>query len=78
MYAEWKTIEFRDIVPFFLPIFMSFFASSLFEAIRLWLGIISMSSFFFFFMGLNGAHHHPEIFHDGDIVRYKFGNLVQN
>lgn len=28
-----------------------------------------MSSFHFSLVGLNAAHHHPHIFHDGDAVR---------
>ncbi|NP_001136324.1 cytochrome b5-related-like isoform X1 [Nasonia vitripennis] len=69
IYTDWKSPEFRDIVPFFLPIIMSFFAASPFEAVKTWLCIIILSSFIFKFIGLTAAHHHPEIFHDGDVCR---------
>ncbi|XP_014212315.1 cytochrome b5-related protein-like isoform X2 [Copidosoma floridanum] len=67
--VEWKKVEFRDVVPFALPVLMSFFASSPWEAVKLWLCILSLSSFIFHFIGLTAAHHHPDIFHDGDICR---------
>ncbi|XP_043487730.1 cytochrome b5-related protein isoform X1 [Polistes fuscatus] len=66
---EYKTLEFRDTVPFFLPIVMSFFAPNILIAIKTWIIIISISSILFNFIGLNAAHHHPNIFHDGDICR---------
>ncbi|KAJ8680520.1 hypothetical protein QAD02_016307 [Eretmocerus hayati] len=67
--VEWKKLEIRDLVPFLLPVTMSFFTPSIFDAIKLWLCIIMISGTVFHFVGLNAAHHHPEIFHDGDVCR---------
>lgn len=67
---EWKNLEFRDIIPFFLPIIMSTFAPSTADAIEAWLYIVVLSSFIFHAVGLAAAHHHPTIFHDGDTCRY--------
>ncbi|XP_043684041.1 cytochrome b5-related protein [Vespula pensylvanica] len=66
---EYGTVEVRDIVPFILPIAMSFVAPSIFVAFQTWIIIILISSFIFSFIGFNAAHHHPNIFHDGDIYR---------
>ncbi|XP_014614822.1 PREDICTED: cytochrome b5-related protein, partial [Polistes canadensis] len=66
---EYKTFEFRDAVPLLLPIVMSFFAPNILISIKTWLIIIFISSIVFNFIGLNAAHHHPNIFHDGDICR---------
>ncbi|XP_058803278.1 cytochrome b5-related protein-like [Phymastichus coffea] len=68
-YALWKKFEVRDLVPFSIPVLMCFFASSAFEAVKLWLCIIIVSSLVFSFIGFTAAHHHPEIFHDGDVYR---------
>ncbi|OAD59365.1 Cytochrome b5-related protein [Eufriesea mexicana] len=69
VFCEYKKFEFRDAVPFFLPMLMSFFAPSLLTTVKLWLLIIISASFVFFMVGFNAAHHHPDIFHDGDVCR---------
>lgn len=66
---QWKKVEFRDLLPFFLPIVMCFFASSVREAVTLWLAINVCGSFAFNLVGFTAAHHHPRIFHDGDDYR---------
>ncbi|XP_076163345.1 cytochrome b5-related [Ptiloglossa arizonensis] len=66
---EYNKFEFRDAVPFFLPVLMSFFAPSVSIAFKFWLLIILAASFVFSMIGFNAAHHHPDIFHDGDIYR---------
>ncbi|CAB0032075.1 unnamed protein product [Trichogramma brassicae] len=66
---EWRSPEMRDLVPFLLPVAMSCFASSPSQGLQLWLVLIATSSFIFHFVGLTAAHHHPEIFHDGDVCR---------
>lgn len=61
-----------DFIPFALPVAMYTFASSdvgLFVVLKLWLGIVCLSSFIFALVGVNAGHHHPESFHDGDAVR---------
>lgn len=66
---EYNSFEYRDAVPFVLPISMCFTAPSIFLALKYWLMIIVVSSFIFSMIGFNAAHHHPDIFHDGDIYR---------
>lgn len=67
--TEYGYIEFRDVVPFILPAAMCTVAPSISVALKTWLTIIIHSSFFFGCLGFNAAHHHPDIFHDGDIYR---------
>ncbi|KAL7303600.1 hypothetical protein TKK_0003755 [Trichogramma kaykai] len=67
--CEWRSPELRDLVPFLLPAAMSWVASSPSQGLELWLVLIAASSFIFHFVGLTAAHHHPEIFHDGDVCR---------
>ncbi|XP_011506370.1 PREDICTED: cytochrome b5-related protein-like, partial [Ceratosolen solmsi marchali] len=69
VFVQWKTFEFRDCVPFFIPTLMSFFTPCIWEAVKLWILILLTSSFIFSFIGVTAAHHHPKIFHDGDICR---------
>ncbi|XP_024085522.1 cytochrome b5-related protein-like [Cimex lectularius] len=44
---------------------------SLWKAFLWWNVILLLASFFFGVIGLNAAHHHPELFHDGDEPRDK-------
>ncbi|XP_043279860.1 cytochrome b5-related protein-like [Venturia canescens] len=73
-YAISKTMKMdsRDLVPFIIPFTMLFFGSSPIRVILVWLMIIVFASFVFIFLGLNAAHHHPDIFHDGDTHRENF------
>ncbi|KAF7998118.1 hypothetical protein HCN44_009516 [Aphidius gifuensis] len=64
-----KKIEFGDLVPFIIPIIMCFYSQNIQTAFKIWITIIGISSFVFMFIGFNAAHHHPKIFHDGDICR---------
>ncbi|XP_031843724.1 cytochrome b5-related [Nomia melanderi] len=68
-YYEFKTFDLRDVVPFVLPVLMSSVAPSILVAVKYWLLILVVSSFVFSMIGFNAAHHHPDIFHDGDIYR---------
>ena len=75
---QYGHLEIRDIIPFILPTLMSFVAPSIFDALKIWLILILLSSFGFGLVGINAAHHHPDIFHDGDIYRFvslKYYNL---
>ncbi|KAJ8929856.1 hypothetical protein NQ314_017461 [Rhamnusium bicolor] len=58
------------LLPFSVPALMFFITreSALFCAI-MFLWIIITSSIQFGLVGLNAAHHHPDIFHDGDASR---------
>ncbi|XP_014480430.1 PREDICTED: cytochrome b5-related protein-like [Dinoponera quadriceps] len=69
VFLEYGVFEFRDVIPFLLPFTLSLFAPDILVALKLWLTMILTSSFLFGFVGLNAAHHHPDIFHDGDIYR---------
>lgn len=72
VFFEHKTFELRDAVPFFLPVLISFFTPNFFTAVKLWLLILMVASFIFSSIGFNAAHHHPDIFHDGDIYRFVY------
>ncbi|KAF5293584.1 hypothetical protein FQA39_LY03069 [Lamprigera yunnana] len=48
--------------------------ASLIDVLKMWLFIISLGSFVFGMIGVNAAHHHPEIFHEGDAPRSR-GNI---
>ncbi|XP_067213340.1 cytochrome b5-related protein [Linepithema humile] len=69
VFKEYRIFEFRDLVPFVLPLSMCFFAPKILIAFKLWLIMILLSSALFGLIGFNAAHHHPDIFHDGDIYR---------
>ncbi|XP_012254797.2 cytochrome b5-related protein-like [Athalia rosae] len=61
--------EFRDGIPFVIPVLMCLAAASPLSALWIWLKIVTVGSFHFTFVGLNAAHHHPDIYHDGDVRR---------
>lgn len=58
-------------MPLSVPIVLYLFGGrSLYETIIMWTVIVCVASFVFFMVGQNAAHHHPDIFHDGDTPRY--------
>lgn len=60
----------EDAISLVIPGLMLLFSGCNFaSAVCMWLWIILVSSFFFGTISLNGAHHHPDIFHDGDAPR---------
>ncbi|XP_014485676.1 PREDICTED: cytochrome b5-related protein-like [Dinoponera quadriceps] len=69
VFMEYGVFEIRDIMPFLLPLTMCLFAPEILIALKLWLAMILISSFLFGLISFNSAHHHPDIFHDGDIYR---------
>lgn len=69
VFKEYGVFEFRDFVPLLLPLSMSLLAPKILVAFKLWLIMLLMSSVLFGLIGFNAAHHHPDIFHDGDIYR---------
>ncbi|XP_050457097.1 cytochrome b5-related protein-like isoform X2 [Cataglyphis hispanica] len=69
VFNEYRVFEFRDFVPFVLPLLMSLVAPKILVALKLWLIMLLISSALFGLIGFNAAHHHPDIFHDGDIYR---------
>lgn len=38
--------------------------------LKMWLQIVMVSSFTFGLIGLNAGHHHPDVLHEGDKLRY--------
>ncbi|KAK2581040.1 hypothetical protein KPH14_006087 [Odynerus spinipes] len=66
---EYGKFEVRDAVPFLLPLAMCFVAPSVLTAFKTWFIILLTTSLIFGAIGFNAAHHHPDIFHDGDIYR---------
>ncbi|XP_050457101.1 cytochrome b5-related protein-like [Cataglyphis hispanica] len=69
VFKEYGVFEFRDFIPFLLPLSMSLLAPKILVAIKLWLIMLVITSALFGLIGFNAAHHHPDIFHDGDIYR---------
>ena len=72
-------IIFREDKPrpeYFIPIIELFCMSALsgsndfFFSLKLWLTIHSWSGFWLIFTSLIASHHHPDIYHAGDIPRY--------
>ncbi|CAG9773967.1 unnamed protein product [Ceutorhynchus assimilis] len=65
-------VKTTDLVPFILPLFMYILSGeTLLNTLIMWNFIIIIGSTHLFFVGLHAAHHHPEIFHDGDHPRSK-------
>ncbi|XP_017782408.1 PREDICTED: uncharacterized protein LOC108566841 [Nicrophorus vespilloides] len=70
--TNWKTDHARWplLIKFILPLAMYVFTDQTFLAsFGMWNFILLVSSAIFGTIGLNAAHHHPDIFHDGDAVR---------
>jgi hypothetical protein len=60
-----------DAIPLVIPTSMMVFAGvSAGNAFWMWMWVTTSSSLFFHIIAFNGAHHHPEIFHEGDAPRY--------
>lgn len=69
--SDKKNFYIEDFIPFLIPISMYFFGNQNFGiVVTMWLYIIIVASFLFGLIGLNAAHHHPEIVHDGDTLRF--------
>lgn len=58
-----------ELVPLVIPGSMVLCNVPILTAMKWWACIVMLSSFFFSCIGLNAAHHHPNIFHDGDEPR---------
>jgi hypothetical protein len=69
LYKDGGVLHVRELIPFLLPLIMSLVASNIIVALKLWLMILLISSTIFAMIGFNAGHHHPDIFHDGDIFR---------
>lgn len=60
-----------DIIIPFIPLLLMYALSgkTFWDAFCMWIWVVGVTSFIFGFLGFNGAHHHPDIFHDGDAPR---------
>lgn len=62
--------EFTQFLPFTVLIAMYLITGeSLTTCFIMFLWILTVGSIAFGWIGLNAAHHHPDIFHDGDAIR---------
>ena len=68
----------RELIPLTIPASMLLSGVPIIQALIWWNIIIICGSFIFGFIGLNAAHHHPQIFHDGDKPRFLFIYLFMN
>lgn len=60
----------EEFIPFILPATMYMFSGqTLISSFLMWNYIVLVASLHFGIVGLNAAHHHPKIFHDGDTPR---------
>uniref|UniRef100_V5GUE1 Cytochrome b5-related protein n=1 Tax=Anoplophora glabripennis TaxID=217634 RepID=V5GUE1_ANOGL len=69
-----RNLKLTDLTALILPAVMYFLGGqSLFSTFIMWNFIIVVGSCHFTFVALHAAHHHPEIFHDGDSPRSQQG-----
>lgn len=60
----------HDILPLSIPLAIFLFSDiSFFLSLRQWIFITMIASFAFCVIGLNAAHHDPDIYHEGDAAR---------
>lgn len=65
-----KNLRITDLSSFLLPLAMYLFGGRTFlDAFWMWNYVLFMGALHFGFVGLHAAHHHPDIFHDGDTPR---------
>ncbi|XP_022908490.1 cytochrome b5-related protein-like [Onthophagus taurus] len=65
-----KEFNISYLIPFSLPIFLVTFSNQpVITCFYFWTCIILSGSFIFAIIGINAAHHAPDIFHDGDAAR---------
>lgn len=60
----------EDVIPFIpLLVMYTYSGATLVDTFVMWCWVVLSASFFFSLNGFNAAHHHPDIFHDGDTPR---------
>lgn len=65
-----------DLIPLSIPLVMFVFGTpNIWIVLKIWLQIILTGSFLFGAIGLNAGHHHPDIVHDGDKLRFEIIKL---
>ncbi|XP_063870716.1 cytochrome b5-related protein-like [Scylla paramamosain] len=64
-----KALPPGEFAQYSVLIMISIFSQSFWLALRLFMALHLTAYFVFLFIGLTAAHHHPDIFHDGDKMR---------
>lgn len=65
-----NALAFDDLLPLIVPLAMIVVSGATFlQVLFYWIMIILSASFCFGVIGLNAAHHHPDISHEGDALR---------
>ncbi|KAF4520005.1 hypothetical protein B566_EDAN007153 [Ephemera danica] len=64
-------VTLTDLLPFTIPSAMLLCSpqGQMLSTLYLWAKVVMGGSFYFTLVGINAAHHHPYIFHEGDAVR---------
>ncbi|KAB0794240.1 hypothetical protein PPYR_13860 [Photinus pyralis] len=67
-----RKVYISDFIPFTLPLAMYLTCGvDLQVVLKMWLFIVTVSSFVFAAIGTSASHHHPDAFHEGDAPRAK-------
>lgn len=66
----------RELIPLAIPASMLLSGVPIVHALIWWNIIVISASLLFGFIGLNAAHHHPNIHHDGDEPRYYVNQIL--
>jgi len=68
--GKFDSLRADDTIPLVIPVSMiTFGGMGPEDAFWMWMWVTTTSSLFFHIIAFNGAHHHPEIFHEGDAPR---------
>ncbi|CAG9826094.1 unnamed protein product [Diabrotica balteata] len=68
--CNYKSVAYTDLTYLILPAFMALTGgATITQTLIIWAFIMLMGSFVFTLIGLHAAHHHPDVFHDGDTPR---------
>lgn len=68
-----KEFDVANLLPLTIFGLIWFTSGELFTSLKLWACLQLIGSLYFSIVGVNAAHHHPDIFHDGDEPRSKDG-----
>ncbi|XP_050511041.1 cytochrome b5-related protein-like isoform X1 [Diabrotica virgifera virgifera] len=68
--CNYESVAFTDLTYLILPAFMALTGGgTITQTLIIYALIMVMGSFVFTLIGLHAAHHHPDVFHDGDTPR---------
>ncbi|XP_047492197.1 cytochrome b5-related protein-like [Penaeus chinensis] len=65
----WKEMRPENALPILELVVYCVFVPSSWTGLKLWLAMHCACSMWFSFVGLTAAHHHPDIYHEGDAMR---------